>query len=606
MRILLVDDDELLTNVISTHLIEQHYAVDIANTGEKCWEYLSVMTYDLIVLDVMLPDADGRELCRRLRQQKYEIPILMLTAQNASEDKVEGLDSGADDYVVKPIIIKELMAHIRALLRREFRAKSPILKWEKLQLNPRSCSVTYGGKNVELTPKEYAILELFLRNTNKVHTLDSIIDNAWSFEDPPSVDAVRTHIKGLRQKLKEQGAPKDFIATVYGFGYRLKPQDTEEPISPEPSPDTEAALDVDDAALSAAIAKIWEQNQDEVHNRIQRLVTLREALEAGNLTQPIYEKSLSAAHKLAGSLGCYGYSEGSNLAKEMELILNEQQETLQDSLKDIALLIDKLGDSIDLQPPTHHLPHTQPIILLISQDQSFIKALEHLAPNNNLAFTFIHKVSDIWATLDSQWHHAILIDLQSKAQVDALLLELEDAIATVPILARLHEGDFNDRLKLLENGVYNVFSSSIPAPQLLQEIKQVIHTLGQQSKILIVDDDPQILSFLETSLGPWGLQVFTLNDSTQFWQTLETINPDLVILDIEMPNIDGLELCQLMRANEHWQHLPVLFLTLHEEKNIQSHAFVVGANDFIRKPVEVNHLANRIQHRLRQHPRPKQ
>ena len=223
MRLLLVDDDELLTDVVAKHLIKQRYAVDVADTGQMAIEFVSLFDYDLIILDVVLPDQDGRDICKQLRRDHQQMPILMLTAQNTSEDTVKGLDAGADDYLVKPIDLAELMARVRALLRRNHPMSSPMLTWGALTLDPISCETQYAAKKLALTPKEYAILELFLRNHQRTHTLDGIIDNIWSLENPPSLYAVRTHIKSLRQKLKRQGAAPDFIETVYGFGYRLNP-----------------------------------------------------------------------------------------------------------------------------------------------------------------------------------------------------------------------------------------------------------------------------------------------------------------------------------------------------------------------------------------------
>ncbi|EAZ89716.1 response regulator transcription factor [Crocosphaera chwakensis] len=222
MRILLVEDDERIANVLAASLTEQRYTVDMAGDGEKGWEFIEAFSYDLILLDVMLPKLNGIGLCQRIRQSGCSIPVLMLTAKDTSEDKVTGLDVGADDYVVKPFDVPELLARIRALLRRGNVAPNPILEWQQLRLDPSSYEVTYSDQILHLTPKEYGLLELFLRNENLVLSRSAILDNLWSFEDPPSEEAVKVHIKDLRKKLRKVGAPPDFIETVYGVGYRLK------------------------------------------------------------------------------------------------------------------------------------------------------------------------------------------------------------------------------------------------------------------------------------------------------------------------------------------------------------------------------------------------
>lgn len=222
MRVLLVEDDPRIATVLADSLKEQRYTVDVAEDGEKGWQLIEAFPYDLILLDVMLPKLDGISLCQRLRKSGYAIPVLMLTAKDTSEDKVMGLDVGADDYVVKPFDLPELSARIRALLRRGNTSSSPILAWNQLSLNPNTYQVTYGEKPLHLTPKEYSLLELFLRNPHLVLSRSMILDHLWSFEDPPSEEAVKVHIKELRKKLRNVGSLPDFIETVYGLGYRLK------------------------------------------------------------------------------------------------------------------------------------------------------------------------------------------------------------------------------------------------------------------------------------------------------------------------------------------------------------------------------------------------
>jgi DNA-binding response OmpR family regulator len=222
VKLLVVEDDERIAEALAEDLTEQNYAVEIALDGEAGWGLLQAFTYDLVLLDVMLPKMDGIELCRRLRSHGQSMPVLMLTARDAVTDKVLGLDAGADDYVLKPCALEELSARIRALLRRGSTTAPPILEWSDLKLDPNTCEVNYSGQALNLTPKEYSLLELFLRNQRRVFSRAQILEHLWAFEVLPEEDTVKAHIKGLRHKLKSVGAPPDFIETVYGFGYRLK------------------------------------------------------------------------------------------------------------------------------------------------------------------------------------------------------------------------------------------------------------------------------------------------------------------------------------------------------------------------------------------------
>jgi DNA-binding response OmpR family regulator len=222
MRLLLVDDDQQTAQLLEEVLTEKHYVVDIATDGQEAWDFVKVCNYDLLLLDVTLPKLDGIKLCHQLRAKSYQMPILMLTARDSTQDQVAGLDAGADDYVAKPYKLQELLARIRALLRRGGPSLSPLLRWEKMCVDPNTTEASYNGYCLKLTPKEYRLLEMFLRHGCCVLNRREIIENLWSFEDPPEEDAVKALIKRLRQKLKQAGADDDFIETVYGLGYRLK------------------------------------------------------------------------------------------------------------------------------------------------------------------------------------------------------------------------------------------------------------------------------------------------------------------------------------------------------------------------------------------------
>lgn len=222
MKILLVEDDLNLAEALAEALSDHQYVVDVVNNGEEGWMQAQTTNYDLILLDVMLPKLDGVTLCRQLRNHNYNSPILMITALDTSFDKVAGLDAGADDYVVKPIDLPELLARVRALLRRGTPSQSPVLEWEGLTLDPSTYEVNYNNIPIHLTPKEYSLLELFLRSGKRVLSRSLIIEHIWSLEASPSEDTVKAHIKSLRNKLKTVGAPNNLIETVHGLGYRLR------------------------------------------------------------------------------------------------------------------------------------------------------------------------------------------------------------------------------------------------------------------------------------------------------------------------------------------------------------------------------------------------
>jgi len=220
MRILAVDDDVRLCSIIERGLAEEGYAVDTANDGEEGQYYAEINDYDLIILDIMMPKVDGLAVCRNLREAQHDVPILMLTAKDAISDRVVGLDTGADDYLVKPFAFDELVARVRALTRRHAPTRSTELSIDDLILNTVTRRVCRGNREIELTTKEYAVLEYMLRNPGAVITRSMIEEHVWSNAFDSVSNLVDVYIRRLRSKIDRDGEPS-LIETVRGAGYRL-------------------------------------------------------------------------------------------------------------------------------------------------------------------------------------------------------------------------------------------------------------------------------------------------------------------------------------------------------------------------------------------------
>ncbi len=222
MKILLIEDDDRIAQPLAEDLRHQHHVVDLAPDGIVGWELAQSSLYDLILLDLMLPRLDGITLCKRLRADGCKAIILMLTARDSTTDKVVGLDAGADDYLVKPFEVEELSARIRAVSRRSADLRPPILSYENLQLDPSTRLVTYAGNSLSLTPKEYMILEVFLKNPTRIFNRSELLDKIQEFDKESGEETVKTHLTNLRRKLKAAGSKSEIIETVYGIGYRLR------------------------------------------------------------------------------------------------------------------------------------------------------------------------------------------------------------------------------------------------------------------------------------------------------------------------------------------------------------------------------------------------
>ena len=220
MRILVVEDERRIADFISRGLSEQGYAVDVAGDGEGALLWPDVAEFDVIILDIMLPARDGIDVCRTLRRRGMRTPILMLTARDAVEDRVRGLDSGADDYLVKPFAFAELLARVRALTRREPAATGTALGVGDLILDTTTRDVSRDGKRIELTTKEYALLEYLLRHRNQVLTRTMIAEHVWNYEFDNASNVIDVHVRNLRRKIDDPFETK-LISTVRGAGYRI-------------------------------------------------------------------------------------------------------------------------------------------------------------------------------------------------------------------------------------------------------------------------------------------------------------------------------------------------------------------------------------------------
>jgi len=221
MRILVVEDERRITAFIKRGLEEEHYAVDVAYDGEEALDWAAVVDYDLIVLDVLLPKKDGIEVCRELRAQGNKVPILMLTARDAIEDRVQGLDSGADDYLVKPFAFQELLARIRALLRRRGEIKTTHLQVGDLILDTLTHRATRGGQVIELTAREYALLEFLMRHPGQVLSRTQISEHVWNYDFFTTSNVVDVYIRYLRRKI-DKGFEVKLLQTVRGVGYKIE------------------------------------------------------------------------------------------------------------------------------------------------------------------------------------------------------------------------------------------------------------------------------------------------------------------------------------------------------------------------------------------------
>jgi DNA-binding response OmpR family regulator len=576
MKILVVEDDPTISSLIETILETNKYAVDLASDGQAGLELSAAYEYDMILMDVSLPKKDGVSICQEIRAKGNTVPILLLTGLNSPADRTRGLDAGADDYLGKPFDPNELMARIRALLRRSNTVSAPILTWDSLQLDPVSATVTFADRVVPVTPKEYALLELFLRNSKRVFSCNAILDHLWSYDGTPGEEAIRTHIKGLRQKLKKAGATPDFIETVYGIGYRLKPV-----IPP----------------TTALLTDTWEKFKGQVFEQVAVLEQLAMRFLSQDLQSDWQAIGQNIAHSLAGSLGTFGFSLSSELARQIEKLLSGNQDLTPEQGQWLFSLVTALGEELN-QPIVINDLHSFELdntvdILLISADSNLNSDIQSMASERAWSVKIVPTINIARSQLQNHRSRSILLAAVADTEdVFRLLVDVNKQVPPVPVIALNDVNSLEQAVTQL--GTYIIIDPTSPA-DIMKAISGAIEVAeSSQTHILVVDDDLKILAILQTLLIPWGLRVTTLSEPQKIWEILPVAKPDLLILDIEMPIVNGLDLCKAIRHHPDWSGLPIIFLTAYSEATLIQQVFAIGADDFVNKPVVGPEIISRI------------
>jgi DNA-binding response OmpR family regulator len=611
MKILLVEDDPLTGLALLESLAERQYHVKLVTDGETGLQLAQTSNYDLVMLDVILPKQDGVSICRHLRAQGYERPILLLTAKDSSSDRVLGLDAGADDYVVKPFDLPELLARIRAVLRRGKATASSVIMWENLRFDPEQNEVTCGDRLLHLTPKEYCVLELFLLNPKRIFSRSAILDRLWDFAESPGEETVSSHIYSLRQKLKAAGAA-DLIETVHGLGYRLKAP-TPNALAPDSG---SAAPNPAKRQSSPKLAKTWAKFQPKLSAQIVSLEKMANALVAGHLSVLQQQQAEQTAHKLAGSLGIFGWLEGSHLARALETVL-QQPGLTSVQVTEVVEVVRALRQGFHQRPllspalPAAQHPEREtsallyaPQILIVDDDLWLAEHLRTEAARWEMRVEVATDLAVARAMIAKSPPNAILLDLnfpQSTEDGLTLLRELAIRLPRIPVLVFTARESLVDRVKAVHLGGCAFLHKPLPTHQILQAVTEVLHQTRPPvaRRILVVDENATEVANITALLQPWAIEVTALTQPQEFWQVLTTVMPQLLMVDWELPSFNSMDLCQIVRHDSQWKDLPIVVFTAQTDLTVMQQAFAAGASDLIQKPMANADLVTRIVSRLK-------
>ncbi|MDJ0724763.1 MAG: response regulator [Prochloraceae cyanobacterium] len=481
MKILLIEDDDLVSRELKQVLTAREYTVDLAADGKAGWELIEAFSYDLILLDLILPHLDGISLCRKLRSQGIRTPIILITALDSSKKKVIGLDAGADDYITKPFDLQELLARIRALLRRGSSSLPPVLSWGQLDLNPGTMEVRHQGKLLRLTPKEYRILELFLRNPHRVFSRSLILDRIWSFEECPAEETVTAHIKGLRMKLKNARAG-DPIETVYGVGYRLKRIEQSKPRLRVKQKKSKLVTAETEQQAVAVATSLWQHLWAEFNHRLTAIEKASDLSLKNSLDEKSKQEAIELAHKLVGSLGICNLFQASYLAREVEQIFDSNLALTGDRKQHLSNLLAAIRQELER---AFTLKSNAKAIVL-DRDPQVLRQISNLLEHWGIEVRALTDSWQFWPALSDLRPDLIILEAQmaGKSGIELCQILRQDLNqADLPILLLTESNDEQIREQIFAVGGNDYISKPIVEAELVRRILNCLEKV-RLSKIL--------------------------------------------------------------------------------------------------------------------------
>jgi len=414
------------------------------------------------------------------------------------------------------------------------------------------------------------------------------------------------------------------IETVYGLGYRLKLREpevrsgeAETTVAPAPaSPLATSAEPTKPQIISELTTDLWERFKDKYSDRVNIIEQAVIALQQDTLSEDLRQEALAEAHTLVGSLGSFGFTLASDLSREIEqmfqvearlnqaqkqqlseLVMRLRQELGQAS----GILVTRQDESVTLMPQLTPIEQ-QPRLLVVDDDAPLALALTSGATAWGMQAEVATSLAQARKAIAQTRPDVVLLDLCFPGSTESgfeLLAELTTYVPPVPVVVFTAQESFADRVKVARMGGRGFLQKPVSPDQVWHAIAQVLQQSSTpEAKLLIVDDDLQLLDFLRTLLEPWGFNLILLNDPQQFWNTLEQFVPDLLILDVEMPDLSGIDLCQVVRNDPRWSDLPVLFLSARTDSQTVHQVFTAGADDYVNKPIVGPELVARVLNRL--------
>lgn len=609
VRALLLERHERLPVNWRQSLTAESIEMTVASTLAAGLERLKTSDIQIILLNGVWPDTEAVQFCQQLRQNHdsqfrthHDIPIVVISAAEAYPESIELLSAGADDVWLQSMSLAEFRVRLQAVLRRLSVQRSEQLQLGNLTLEPRSRQAWVGNALLDLTPEEYNLLEVLVSAPDHVFSEVILLRMLWPQNPMPSPQQLSQLVSDLNYKLTLAGLP-DSLELLYGLGWCWRSQ----PQAHRSLPATVAA----DAVLAPHRQAIWQRYRSEYWQRLDSIAMI---LADWNQIQPLERNEAHHhAQTLAGALGSFGLTKASQGARILAAGLHALERETAPTPEQVTSLIQQvqqlrfaLGDP-NRQPLT---PETVPIATVCTEaSQPLRNRIQIWSPDRAWAENLATEADLRGLSVTIRSDLAIAADALDPDQVDLLIIDADQlnhpALVDLtqlqpppPFLLLLSEGTLPTRIQATRLGAQHLLIKPVGAEVILEQVFNCLERPMSASTLLIADDDPALLNYLQQLLQPLGWRVMVCSYATRFWEILEASRPDLIVLDVALPGCNGFELCRVLRSDRHWSTQPILLLAERDDPDWVRQAFQCGADDLLTKPLVGAELAARLYHRL--------
>ncbi|ABB56183.1 response regulator [Synechococcus elongatus] len=606
---LLVENNEQLPAGWRKALTTEGIALKVVPSLPIGIKSLQSANADLIFINGLQSASDTTQFCQQLRQSepglkaRNDLPIVLITAPGDYDPAIALLDSGADEVWLQSMPVTEFVTRLRAVVRRLRTLQSDQFRRGNFILQPRSRQASFDGINLNLRPEEYDLLELLLSSPDRVFSESILLRMIWPQSVAPNPLQLSEIVTELNYKLAVAGSPES-LELLYGLGWHWRSQPK--------TLDNHAAQSIDDAPQIPNRQAIWQRYRHEYWQRLDAIaITL-----SGWEQIPAIERTEAYRHAqtLAGALGSFGFEKESQNARilaaglhSLELETEANPTTLESLLAQVQQLRVLLGAS-DALPPVRSLTPLAPAsaingrrlrnqIEVWSRDRQWAEEVATKANLRGLGATIRLDLDSAADSLDSQAIDLLILEVAPEQLEDPLLVDLVQSQPHLPILL-VSDSSLPSRIQAARLGSQRFFHKFVSAEVILDQAFTFLEPQVTPDTVLIADDDPALLTYLQQLLQPWGWQLTVCKRGEQFWEILESSQPDLIILDADLPGYNGFELCRALRSDRYWINQPILILAERYDSELVQQALRYGADDVITKPIASSELVARIYNRL--------